>query len=173
MDPNYRRDQPGRSPMGMALVPVYEQAPDRSSGLALVRIAPEVMHQLGVRTAPVTRRQLQTDLVTTGFVQYDETKLVHIHPRVSGWVEKLYVTAAGDPVEADMPLYTLYAPELVNAQEELVIALKRANPPLIAAAEARLQALQVPDSAIQSLKKPCRFARPLRSTPRSPALSIG
>jgi Cu(I)/Ag(I) efflux system membrane fusion protein len=153
MDPNYRRDQPGRSPMGMALVPVYEQAPDRSSGLALVRIAPEVMHQLGVRTAPVTRRQLQTDLVTTGFVQYDETKLVHIHPRVSGWVEKLYVTAAGDPVEADMPLYTLYAPELVNAQEELVIALKRANPPLIAAAEARLQALQVPDSAIQSLKK--------------------
>ena len=153
MDPNYRRDQPGRSPMGMALVPVYEDAVKTSSGLALVRISPEVINQLGVRTAPVSRRQLQTDLVTTGFVQYDETKLAHIHPRVSGWVEKLYVTAAGDPVEADMPLYTLYAPELVNAQEELVIAIKRANPPLIKAAEARLQALQVPDSAIQSLKK--------------------
>ena len=153
MDPNYRRDQPGRSPMGMALVPVYEDAVKTSSGLALVRISPEVINQLGVRTAPVSRRQLQTDLVTTGFVQYDETKLAHIHPRVSGWVEKLYVTAAGDPVEADMPLYTLYAPELVNAQEELVIAIKRANPPLIKAAEARLRALQVPDSAIQSLKR--------------------
>ena len=153
MDPGYRRDQSGRSPMGMALVPVYEDAAETSSGLALVRISPEVINQLGVRTAPVLRRQLQTDLVTTGFVQYDETKLAHIHPRVSGWVEKLYVTAAGDPVEADMPLYTLYAPELVNAQEELVIALKRANPPLISAAEARLQALQVPDSAIQSLKE--------------------
>jgi Cu(I)/Ag(I) efflux system membrane fusion protein len=153
MDPNYRRDQPGRSPMGMALVPVYEDAVETSSGLALVRISPEVINQLGVRTAPVSRRQLQTDLVTTGFVQYDETKIAHIHPRVSGWVEKLYVTAAGDPVEADMPLYTLYAPELVNAQEELIIALKRANPGLISAAEARLQALQVPDSVIQSLKE--------------------
>ena len=87
MDPNYRRDQPGRSPMGMALVPVYEDAVKTSSGLALVRISPEVINQLGVRTAPVSRRQLQTDLVTTGFVQYDETKLAHIHPRVSGWVE--------------------------------------------------------------------------------------
>ena len=106
MDPSYRRDQPGRSPMGMALVPVYEDAVKTSSGLALVRISPEVINQLGVRTAPVSRRQLQTDLVTTGFVQYDETKLAHIHPRVSGWVEKLYVTAAGDPVQADMPLYT-------------------------------------------------------------------
>lgn len=153
MDPNYRRDQPGRSPMGMALVPVYEQAPETSSGLAVVRISSEVVNQLGVRTAPVSRRQLQKDLVTTGFVQYDETKLAHIHPRVSGWVEKLYVTAAGDPVEADMPLYRLYAPELVNAQEELVLALKRANPPLIAAAEARLKALQVSDKLIQSLKK--------------------
>ena len=89
MDPNYRRDQPGRSPMGMMLVPVYEDAVKTSSGLALVRISPEVINQLGVRTAPVSRRQLQTDLVTTGFVQYDETKLAHIHPRVSGWVEKI------------------------------------------------------------------------------------
>lgn len=152
MDPNYRRDQPGLSPMGMALVPVYEAAVRTSSGLGVVQISPEVINQLGVRTVAASERQLQTDLVTVGYVQYDETKLAHIHPRVSGWVEKLYVTAAGDPVEADMPLYALYAPELVNAQEELVIALKRANPPLIVAAEARLRALQVPEAVIQSLK---------------------
>ena len=153
MDPDYRRDQPGRSPMGMALVPVYKAAVQTSSGPGVIQISSEVINQLGVQTVAVTQRQLQTDLVTVGYVQYDETKLAHIHPRVSGWVEKLYVTAAGDPVEADMPLYALYAPELVNAQEELVIALKRANPPLIAAAEARLRALQVPDAVVQRLKK--------------------
>lgn len=154
MDPNYRRDKPGKSPMGMDLAPVYA---DRDAGRAdspgAVAIAPEVSNSLGVRTAVAERRVMRTEITTVGYVQYDQERLVHVHPRVQGWVEKLYVKAAGDPVKKGQPLYTLYSPQLVNAQEELVLAVKRGDTRLIAAAENRLAALQVERSLIDVLKR--------------------
>ena len=90
MDSNYRRDKPGKSPMGMDLIPVYE---DESStddfGPGAVRVAPHVVNNLGVRTAPVELENMHTEISTVGYVQYDEDKLIHIHPRVDGWIEKL------------------------------------------------------------------------------------
>ena len=154
MDPNYKRDKPGKSPMGMDLIPVYdggEKANDAGPGT--INISPDVINNLGVRTGRVERKPLHTEIVTVGYVQYDQDKLVHIHPRVSGWIEKLYVKAAGDPVENGGPLYSLYSPELVNAQEELVLALNRKNQRLIQASEDRLRALQIPEYFIQQLKK--------------------
>ena len=94
-----------------------------------------------------------------GYVQYDEDRLVHIHPRVEGWIEKLHVKAAGDPVTQGEPLYALYSPTLVNAQEELLLALKRNNPTLITAAMERLSALQVPESEIHRLKKSAKVSQ--------------
>jgi Cu(I)/Ag(I) efflux system membrane fusion protein len=72
---------------------------------------------------------------------------------VEGWIEKLYVKASGDPVEAGQPLYELYSPQLVNAQEELVLALKRDNSRLVAAAEDRLRALQLSPDSIARLRR--------------------
>ncbi|NHN35797.1 efflux RND transporter periplasmic adaptor subunit [Pseudomaricurvus alcaniphilus] len=152
MDPNFRRDQPGKSPMGMDLIPVYkDKGGDEAVGT--VTISPQVINNLGVRTATVTRGHLEVKLDTVGYVQFDEEHLVHIHPRVEGWIEKLYVKAAGDPVTEGAPLYALYSPTLVNAQEELLLALKRQNPLLVAAALERLAALQVPESEIQRLQE--------------------
>ncbi|MEW9797984.1 efflux RND transporter periplasmic adaptor subunit [Alteromonas sp. CYL-A6] len=151
MDPNYRRDKPGKSPMGMDLVPVYDDEQNDSAGT--VRISPEVQNNLGVRTAAVTVGRLQPRVHATGYVGYNQDSLVHLHPRVAGWIEALYVDAAGDPVAAGQPLYTLYSPELVNAQKELLIARKRADNALIEAALARLKALNLPDDAIQKLRR--------------------
>jgi len=152
MDPNYKRDKPGKSPMGMDLIPVYEEAGDDQE-IGTVTISPDVVNNLGVRTAPVTRGQMDVSVNTVGYVQYDEDRLIHIHPRVEGWIEKLYVKASGDPVEQGAPLYALYSPTLVNAQEELLLALKRNNATLIEAAKERLASLQVPESEINRLKK--------------------
>ena len=139
MDPNYRRDQPGKSPMGMELVPVYAgNDPSNTAGPGAIWISPDVVNNLGVRTTTAELRSLQPTIITVGYVQYDEDQLTHVHPRVEGWVEKLYVKADGDRVEKGQPLYALYSPELVNAQEELVFALNRNNPRLISAAENRL-----------------------------------
>jgi len=158
MDPNYKRDKPGKSPMGMEMIPVYEESGTGSdsgsdTGPGTIRISPDVVNNLGVRTALVTREPLHSEIKTVGYVTYDEDHLVHIHPRVEGWIEKLYVKTAGDPVKAGQPLYEIYSPELVNAQEELVIALGRNNARLIQAAEDRLKALRLSENSIKALKK--------------------
>lgn len=154
MDANYRRDKPGKSPMGMDLVPVYDEGnsgPDAGPGT--IRISSDVVNNIGVRTTTVSYKSLHTEINTVGYVTYDEDKLIHIHPRVEGWIEKLHVKAIGDPVKKGQPLYEIYSPELVNAQEELLLALERKNSRLITAAENRLVSLQLPSSAITQLKK--------------------
>jgi len=154
MDANYRRDKPGKSPMGMDLVPVYDdggKGPDEGAGT--IRISSDVVNNLGVRTTKVSYKSLHTEINTVGYVAYNQDKLVHIHPRVQGWIEKLHVKAIGDPVTKGQALYDIYSPELVNAQEELLLALDRKNSRLISAAQNRLTALQLPKSAIEALQK--------------------
>ncbi|WP_412971578.1 efflux RND transporter periplasmic adaptor subunit [Glaciecola sp. MF2-115] len=151
MDPNFRKDKPGLSPMGMDLVPVYADDANSEDSPGTVKINPNVVNNLGVRTALAERRTLDTTINTVGYVQYSEDTLVHVHPRVEGWVEVLNVKSAGEYVEKGDALYALYSPELVNAQEEFLLALKRQNSNLMSAARSRLQALQMPEKAIKQL----------------------
>lgn len=153
MDSNYRRDKPGKSPMGMDLVPVYAEDDTAADNPGAVSIAAHVINNLSVKTEPVIYGQLQQTTQTVGYVQFDENQLVHIHPRVDGWIEKLFVKSAGDPIKKGQAIYTLYSPELVNAQEEFLIALRRKNQGLIQAAEDRLKALQLTDQFIDALKE--------------------
>jgi membrane fusion protein, copper/silver efflux system len=160
MDANYRRDKPGKSPMGMDLVPVYaESGNDSMQDVGTVRISPDVINNLGVRVSESRMRVMHNEITTVGYVQYDQDQLVHIHPRVEGWIEKLYVKAAGDPVVNNQPLYALYSPQLVNAQEEYLLALDRKNDRLIEAAESRLLSLQLPKSEIKRLKADKRVSQ--------------
>jgi Cu(I)/Ag(I) efflux system membrane fusion protein len=151
MDPNYRRDKPGKSPMGMDLVPVYTSAEggDGSS----VTIAPEVVQNLGVRTAVAERSRLWRGIDTVGYVDYDESLVSHIHLRTEGWIENLAVESEGARVTRGQRLFDLYAPELVNAQEEFTQALKIGNQGLARASRSRLAALGIPDSRIRQLEK--------------------
>lgn len=154
MDSNFRRDKPGLSPMGMDLIAVYGSgSSSNDDGPGAVKISSAVINNLGVRTALVERRPLEGSIRTVGYVRYDEDKLIHIHPRTEGWIDTLYVQAAGDPVQKGQPLYAIYSPTLVNAQEELLLALERKNTRLIEAAEQRLRALQIPTATILDLKK--------------------
>lgn len=148
MDPTYRRDAPGKSPMGMDLVPVYED----NGSAGEVSISPVVENNLGVRTARVEFGPLHTAIRTVGYVQFDEDRLVHMHPRVEGWIEELNVKTEGEFILAGQPVYSIYSPTLVNAQEELVLALDRNNDRLVQSAEERLLALQVPQVQIDQLK---------------------
>lgn len=151
MDDNYRRDEPGKSPMGMDLVPVY--ADSQRGRTDTVYIAPNVINNLGVRTQSVEFKALQQDIVTLGYVQYDQDQMLHVHTRVDGWIEQLFIKAAGEPVQQGQPLYALYSPQLVNAQEEYVLALERQNRTLIKAAKQRLEALHLSESFIKNLTR--------------------
>jgi len=136
--------------MGMNLIPVYEEA---TTAAGIITISPDVVNNLGVKTEEARLEVWHSNIPTVGYVQYDADKLVHIHPRVEGWIETLYVTAEGDPVEQGQALYEIYSPVLVNAQNELMLAIERKNIKLIAAAKDRLSALQLPADTIERLEK--------------------
>ncbi|MBD1388399.1 efflux RND transporter periplasmic adaptor subunit [Neiella sp. HB171785] len=150
MDPNYRRDQPGKSPMGMDLIPVYADSEGANSP-GTVTISPEVENNLGVRVINVSHQPFHSEINTVGYVGFNEDALVHVHPRVEGWLETLFVKVEGERVTQGDPLFSIYSPELVNAQEELLLALDRKSTKLIKSAKERLRALQVPESQIQAV----------------------
>ncbi len=151
MDKNYRRDKPGKSPMGMDLIPVYEE--DNAGAEGSVKISPVVVNNLGVRVAPVTKGSIVLPIDTVGYVSFDENKLKHIHSRVDGWIEVLNVKSGGDPVNQGETLYELYSPSLVNAQEEYLAALRSKNSVLKKASEARLLSLGLSSAQIQRLDR--------------------
>ncbi len=153
MDPNYRRDKPGKSPMGMDLIPVYADEQDSGGGIA---IKPEIVQSLGVRTAKAQRTRLWRLIDTVGYVDFDESKLNHIHLRATGWIEKLYFKSEGERVKKGDRLLDLYSPELVNAQEEYVQALRVGSKPLIRASRERLQAYGIPNDQIRELARTYR-----------------
>jgi Cu(I)/Ag(I) efflux system membrane fusion protein len=145
MDPNYQRDKPGKSPMGMDLVPVY--ADDAESNMVSIDAA--VVQNLGVRTQEVERTRLWRGIDTVGYVDYDESKVSHIHLRTEGWIENLAVESEGERVKKGDRLFDLYSPELVNAQREYVTALSSGNKSLIRASRERLAALGISDDQIK------------------------
>ena len=121
MDPNFISDRPGKSPMGMDLVPVYE---DKSGGSeSVIIIDPTVVQNTGIMTTPVEIRSIFKEIRTIGLVDYDETRYTHIHSKVKGWIEHLYVNFTGQRVKKNQALLDIYSPELVSTQEEYLSAL--------------------------------------------------
>jgi len=151
MDPNYRRDEPGKSPMGMDLVAVYADEVDGQPGV--VSIDPVIINNLGVRTQKAAYGPLSQRIETVGYVGYDEDTVQHVHTRVDGWIEKLATKATGDPVKKGQLLFELYSPTLVNAQEEYLTALRSSNKLLLGASKDRLAALGVSKGEVARLTK--------------------
>ena len=152
MDKNYRRDGPGLSPMGMDLVPVYEEDVSGANDNSIT-ISPVVENNLGVKVAPVTKEKLMMPVETVGTVQLDESRITHVHSRVEGWIERLGVAASGDRVSKGQTLFELYSPALVSAQEEYLAAIRSKNKNLIKASETRLYALGITASQVKELAR--------------------
>ena len=162
MDPSYISPVPGKSPMGMDLVPVYEG--EEAFG-ATVRIDPVVVQNMGVRTAPAERRDLFQTIRTIGRIDYDEARVAHIHTKFSGWIEKTFVNTTGQQVKRNEALLEIYSPQLVTAQEEYLDATQslmrlgenasaavRSNlEGIIASARRRLENFDVSQAQIQEL----------------------
>ena len=148
MVPGQRFDKPGKSPfMDMPLVPVYA---DEAQG-AGVAINPTISQNLGVRTAIVRRGPVQASIEAQGVVTQNERATVVVQSRAAGYVEKLYVRAALDPVAKGQPLATLFVPDWSGALAEYA-ALRKSNvdPSIVAAARERLKLLSIPDEAVNS-----------------------
>ncbi|MDX1626823.1 MAG: efflux RND transporter periplasmic adaptor subunit [Wenzhouxiangellaceae bacterium] len=153
MDPNYRRDEPGKSPMGMDLVPVYaDEAEAGSDDVPALRISPQVVNNIGVKTTEVVRDTLTRTIRTVGFVAPNAERIAHVHVRSEGWIERLHVEYEGARVEPGGLLFEIYSPALVSAKEEFVQSLRGGQPALVRAAETRLRALGMLPDQIDALR---------------------
>ncbi|RMF57326.1 MAG: efflux RND transporter periplasmic adaptor subunit [Calditrichaeota bacterium] len=182
MDPTYISDKPGKSPMGMDLVPVYEGEENLSS--SSITIDPVTVQNMGVRTAVVKRQPFYRVIRTVGHVDYDEQTLYDINLKFHGWIEKLYVDRTGDLVRKGDPLLDIYSPELVATQEEYLLALKNQQQlagssfaevsegasSLLVSTRRRLALWDIPEREIELLAKTGRVRKTL--TVNSPADGI-
>ena len=146
MVPGPRFDKPGKSPfMDMQLVPVY--AGDASD--AGVKISPMVQQNLGIRTAVVKKADVASSFDVVGAVQFDERLNVAVQVRSAGYIERLTVRAPMERVRKGQALATVFVPEWLGPQNEL-LALKRAGaaPDIISAARDRLRAMSIPEALV-------------------------
>jgi RND family efflux transporter MFP subunit len=178
MHPAYKADKAGIAPdCGMQLVPKYadEDNATKSMAVGTVKIAPDKQQLIGVRTSTVAREPLIRSVRTTGQIVADETKLEHVHVKISGYIDKVYVDYVGQLVKKGQPLFTVYSPELVATEEEYLIAkrgeknlgasefkeVSQGGQALLRSARQRLKLWDITDEQIRKLDESGEVSRTL------------
>ncbi len=128
MNPTITSPVPSKDEMGMDYVPVFadavEQALDQGP---TVTINPVVIQNMNIQSAVVERRDLEQEIRTVGYLEYDQERMVTVTTKYSGFVEKVYVNYVGEPVRKGQPLFEIYSPELVQTEQELLSAIEYAK----------------------------------------------
>jgi membrane fusion protein, copper/silver efflux system len=194
MHKTYHSDKPGNCPIcGMKLVKLEKGDTPSAKEAAMkmpaapgpapaspqneqdngIFIPPEKQQLIGMRSVPAEMGTLTKDLRIVGKVSYDETRLTHIHSKVSGYIEEVFADSVGKPVRAGEPLFTIYSPDLVATEQDYLLALRsrellrastvpsaaQGSENLIGAARERLRLWDVTDQEIQSLEKEGKVKR--------------
>ncbi len=150
MDPSYRRDGPGKSPMGMDLIPVYEE--DGPAETGLVRVDAATAAAIGVRVVAVRRETLTPRIRTFGRVAFDEDRTQHVHVRANGWVSRLEFRREGERVRKSDLLFAYFSPELSLAAMEYARELERDDPRGIHGTRLKLRSLGVSDRQLDGIR---------------------
>ncbi len=165
MNPEITSPVPAKGSMGMDYTPVY--ADDQAGPAGTVRIDPVVRNNIGLRTAVAEYKTMSRTIRTLGRVDYDEQKLVRLHPKVEGWIREINIDKTGQPVADDDILLSIYSPKLVATQQEYLLALKnhetlKDSPfadiregarAMVESSRARLVLLDVPQHQINELEQ--------------------
>ena len=172
MHKGYHSDKPGNCPIcSMKLVrqegPTAAEAPAAAVPQdGSIFVAPEKQQLIGMRSVAAEFGTLTKDIRIVGKVSYDETKITHIHSKVSGYIEEVFADSVGKAVRAGDPLFTIYSPDLVATEQDFLLALRsrsllrdsslpsaaQGSENLITAARERLRLWDVTDKEIQSLE---------------------
>lgn len=170
MHPAYKSDKPGKAPdCGMDLVPIYETGVEAKANLpeGAFQISPEKQQLIGVQYGEAAYRPVSKTVRAVGRLAYDETKIVRIHTRFEGWIEKVWVDFTGKLVEKGQPLISIYSPELLQTQQEFLLARRgreelaestfrgaiNASESLFQAARKRLELWDISEAQINDLEK--------------------
>ncbi|HRK77251.1 MAG TPA: efflux RND transporter periplasmic adaptor subunit [Thiobacillus sp.] len=176
---------PKKDPMGMDYIPVYEgdEQGNGNGDAAQVRISPDKVQKLGVKTETAALRTLDRIVRAAGRIEPDERRIVAVAPKFEGYIERLHVNVTGQRVARGQPLFEVYSPELVSAQREFALAAEGVQAMKYADSEtrntmqqlaesslARLRNWDIPDAQVRALTKTGEVKRSL--TFRSPVSGI-
>jgi Cu(I)/Ag(I) efflux system membrane fusion protein len=190
MHTHYQSDRPGNCPIcSMKLVPLEAPSPGPSAtqveapgtsgapransagagavAAPTIRIAPERQQQIGLKFAEATLLPAIVEIRAVGKVAYDETQIAHVHTKVQGWIEDVFVNFVGATVRKGQPLFTIYSPDLVAAQEEYLLSLRaqkelgtssfervsEGSRALLSATRRRLELWDITPAQIEALEK--------------------
>ena len=190
MNPKDISPAPRKDEMGMDFLPIYEDeittgtgagstaggagvASNKVEGLAAVSIDPTRQQMIGLRTTRATRASLTASLRTVGRVEMDPTRVRRVNVKIEGYVERVFVDFIGKPVRKGQPLFSMYSPSLLAAQDEYLLAIKtrrqlgqaaggagaaggstdRSGDDLVAASRRKLELWDVPPEAIERLAR--------------------
>ncbi|MBI5328036.1 MAG: efflux RND transporter periplasmic adaptor subunit [Deltaproteobacteria bacterium] len=124
MNPRVTSPAPQKDEMGMDYVPVYEEDSAETETPGAVRISPEKIQKIGVKSEGAKIRNLKRTIRTVGRIEHDESKVFVINTKVGGWIERLYANRTDLMVHPGEKLLEIYSPELVATQEEYLLAFK-------------------------------------------------
>jgi membrane fusion protein, copper/silver efflux system len=168
MHPSVKQGAPGQCPIcGMDLVPVTKAEVETG----VIMVDQERRQLIGVKTGLVEKRKLEKTIRTVGRITYDETRIVDVTLKFQGFIGQLYADAKGKRVKKGSTLFTVYSPEVYQAQQDLLIARggsdALSNGPLLESAKRRLQLWDVSSGTI---KRVLEKNQPIRYVPiASPA----
>lgn len=174
MNPEITSPVPAKDSMGMDYIPVYKKdnaGTDESAGS--VKIDAVTVQNIGVRTATAKKSILSHTVRAVGRVDYDEERIVRLHPKTEGWIETMRVDKTGQKVKKDEDLLSIYSPHHVASLQEYLLAveglkilqnspiedIRRGAEELVKSSRERLHLLDIPShqlhdlSNINSLKK--------------------
>ncbi len=161
MSPNEVSDKPGKDSMGMDMVPFEVEesgAGTEVGGRIQVKISSERQQLIGIRTMPVQSQAIHKLIKAVGHVDYAEPNLSVLNLKFDGWLEKLYVNSTGRAVRRGEPLFDIYSPELVSAEQEYLIAVKSAAmlgdaPSILKSARDKLRLWDISDREVDELSR--------------------
>jgi Cu(I)/Ag(I) efflux system membrane fusion protein len=168
MHPSIVQDHPGDCPIcGMKLVKITLGGGGPSpEGLAGVTIDPARQQLIGMKIVHAERGPVGGVWRTNARLAVDETRVHKVNVRFGGFIERVYANFIGKPVERGQPLYSIYSPELLSAQEEYLLALRTQKTmgggggsmssdgdALLRASRRKLELWDVPASEIERIEK--------------------
>ena len=167
MNPSVTSPVPTKDSMGMDYVPVYAGDTAESTVMGTVKIDPVVVQNIGVRTSFAKQESLGRTIRSVGRVDFNEEKMARLHPKVEGWIEKLWVDKTGETVKKGDILVSIYSPKLVSTQQEYLLALnslkllkkspfddvRNGAKDMVQSSRERLRLLDVPEHQIKELEK--------------------
>lgn len=165
----------GAMPMPSAQMPGMDDMAGMPMGESSVRLTSDQLRQFGVTFGSVERRMLESTVRAVGTVTVDESRITQVTPRFGGFVERLHVDKTGQPVQRGQPLMDVYSPELLAAQQELLVAadlqksigqsavpgVPGSSTDLVAAAKRRLQLWDISDAQIDEIVRSGQARRAL------------